>query len=176
MLRAVFDDLLESNRSYVAGFSLQGLAPQAAKGLCLITCMDTRIEPLPMLGLRPGDAKILRNAGGRVMPEVLRSVVLAVAFLEVTRVAVMHHTDCAMTKLDDDAVRAQLGPQQADAVAGWDFLTVADPDQALAADVEAVRRCRALPEGIGVEGWRYDVATGEVNRVVALRRTGPAGG
>ena len=111
----MFDDLLDANHDYAAGFSLQGLAPQAAKGLCLITCMDTRIEPLPMLGLVPGDAKILRNAGGRVMPEVLRSVVLATAFLGVTRVAVMHHTDCAMTKLDADAVASQLGPQRAEA-------------------------------------------------------------
>lgn len=171
----MFDDLLDANHDYAAGFSLQGLAPQAAKGLCLITCMDTRIEPLPMLGLVPGDAKILRNAGGRVMPEVLRSVVLATAFLGVTRVAVMHHTDCAMTKLDADAVASQLGPQRAEACAGWDFLTMADPDAALAADVEAVRSCRALPDGVGVEGWRYDVATGRVERIVALQRTGGGG-
>lgn len=128
--------------------------------------MDTRIEPLPMLGLRPGDAKILRNAGGRVTPDVLRSLVLATTFLGVTHIAVMHHTDCALARGGEVEIRSGLSDTQAANSAGWDFLTMNDPDGALATDVEAVRTCPVLPGGILVEGWRYDVHTGAVARVV----------
>ena len=90
----MFDELLAANRRYASGFRLQGIPGAAAKGFGLVTCMDSRIEPLVMLGLSQGDAKILRNAGGRVTSDVLRSLVLATTFLGVEYVAVMHHTDC----------------------------------------------------------------------------------
>ena len=72
-----FDDVLAANEAYAQGFRLEGLEPVAAKGLAVLTCMDSRIEPLAMLGLAPGDAKILRNAGARVTDDVLRTLVLA---------------------------------------------------------------------------------------------------
>jgi len=157
---------LAANREYAGRFSLQGLAAPAARGLCVVTCMDSRIEPLLALGLVPGDAKILRNAGGRVTGDVLRSLVLATRYLNVSGVAVMHHTDCAMTNLDEAGIRADLTPAQRAATDGWDFLTMADPDAALAADVEAVRACRGLADGVRVAGWRYDVATGAIRQLV----------
>ena len=92
----MFDDLLRENKRYVSGFSLKGIPARAAKEFGLVTCMDSRIEPLAMLGLVPGDSKILRNAGGRVTSDVLRSLILATTFLGVRRIAVMHHTDCAL--------------------------------------------------------------------------------
>ena len=97
----MMDDLLEANRAYASGFSLAGIAPRAEKGFALVTCMDSRIEPLTMLGLAPGDAKILRNAGGRVTTDVLRSLILATSFLGVDRIAVMQHTDCALAHRSD---------------------------------------------------------------------------
>jgi len=160
------DGLLAANRRYADVFALQGLAARAAKGVCVVTCMDSRIEPLAALGLVPGDAKILRNAGGRMTADVLRSLVLATTYLGITAVAVMHHTDCAMTKLDDGTIRSDLSPSQRAGTLGWEFLTMADPDAALAADVAAVRSCTGLPDGLAVVGWRYDVATGAVRQVV----------
>jgi len=162
----VFDDLLAANRRYTSGFGLQGIPGTAAKRFGLVTCMDSRIEPLVMLGLSQGDAKILRNAGGRVTADVLRSLVLATTFLGVEYVAVMHHTDCALAGRDDDEVRSGLNPEQLEGVRGWEFLAMPDPDAALAADVNAVRTCPALPVGIRVEGWRYDVGTGAVIQVI----------
>jgi len=162
----MFDDLLAANRRYAAGFGLQGIPGTAAKGFGLVTCMDSRIEPLVMLGLSQGDAKILRNAGGRVTSDVLRSLVLATSFLGVEYVAVMHHTDCALAGRDDAEVRSGLSPQQLAGSSGWEFLAMPDPDAALAADVQTVRTCPALPPGIRVEGWRYDVATGAVLQVI----------
>ncbi|CAN5447081.1 hypothetical protein BH23ACT7_BH23ACT7_25390 [soil metagenome] len=76
-----FADVLSANAAYAQQFDLGGLPGRAARGLAIVTCMDTRIEPLRMLGLRPGDAKILRNAGGRVTDDVLRTLVLAVHLL-----------------------------------------------------------------------------------------------
>ena len=101
IVAAMFDDLLDANRRYQASFSLQGLEPRARRGLAVVTCMDSRIEPLAMLGLEPGDAKIFRNAGARVTEDVLRSLVLAVHLLGVDRICVVQHTSYAMTKYSD---------------------------------------------------------------------------
>ena len=104
----------------------------AARGFALVTCMDSRIEPLTMLGLHPGDAKILRNAGARVTPDVIRSLVLATQFLEVREIAVMQHTNCALAHESDAAVRSRLGDAGTSiGVDDWEFLAMPDPDDAL---------------------------------------------
>ncbi len=162
----MFEDLLRANKHYAEGFSLSGLPARAKKEFALVTCMDSRIEPLAMLGLVPGDSKILRNAGGRVTDDVLRSLILAANFLGVRRVAVMQHTDCALAHRSDDAIRADLPASAAPEARTLEFLAMPDPDEALAEDVEAVRRCRQLPPGVLVEGWRYVVATGRIDRLI----------
>jgi carbonic anhydrase len=162
----MFDDLLESNRAYVDQFGLAGIPPRAAKQFALVTCMDSRIEPLTMLGLVPGDAKILRNAGGRVTSDVIRSLILATNFLGVARIAVMQHTQCALADRSDEQVRSDLPDGARQEASGWEFLAMPDPDQALADDVAAVRACSLLAEGVEVEGWRYRVETGEIVRLI----------
>jgi carbonic anhydrase len=158
----MMDDLLAANRSYMSTFDLGDLTAPAAKGLALVTCMDSRIEPLRMLGLVPGDAKIVRNAGGRVTHDALRSLILATNLLGVHRIAVMHHTGCAMTQRTDEDIRSALPAEAAE----WEFLTMADPDEALRDDVERVRACSLIPAGTHVEGWRYHVESGLVEPVV----------
>ena len=158
----MMDDLLAANRVYVSGFALSGIPPRADKGFALVTCMDSRIEPLTMLGLAPGDAKIIRNAGGRVTPDVLRSLILATNFLGVHRIAVMQHTDCALADRTDEDIRSGLS----DGAREWEFLTMSDPDGALRHDVELVRVCPLLPVGTDVEGWRYHVESGVVEPIV----------
>ncbi len=128
--------------------------------------MDSRVEPLAMLGLVPGDAKILRNAGGRVTPDVLRSLVFATAFLGVTYIAIMQHTNCALAKLTDSDVFVHLQSSRLEADSE-SYLTMSDPDAALRSDVEIVKSSRSLPPGIVVEGWRYDVDTGLIGRIVS---------
>lgn len=163
----MFDDLLEANRRYGQSFALRGLQPRAAKGLALITCIDTRIEPLAALGLRPGDAKILRNAGGRVTDDVLRSVAIAVALLGVVRVVVMHHTGCALAhRSDEDLGSAMVAAGGKDPEGTW-LGAMPDPSAALAADVEALRRSPHIPAHVGLAGWSYDVETGLVTPVIA---------
>jgi len=162
----MFDAFLNANAKYAEGFALQGIAAVAARGFALVTCMDSRIEPLTMLGLYPGDAKILRNGGARVTPDVLRSLILATHFLGVTRIAVMQHTDCALANQTDGDVRARLGDRGMHGVDEWEFLAMPDPDGDLRSDVSLVRDCPQLPDGVRVEGWRYDVATGRILRLV----------
>ncbi len=88
-----FDDVLNANAAYAESFTDGGRPGKAARGLAVVTCMDSRISPLAMLGLQDGDAKILRNAGARVTEDVLRTLVLATHLLGVTRVMVVAHTD-----------------------------------------------------------------------------------
>jgi carbonic anhydrase len=161
----MMDDLLEANRAYASGFSLAGIPPRAEKCFALVTCMDSRIEPLAMLGLSPGDAKILRNAGGRVTTDVLRSLILATRFLGVRRIAVMQHTDCALAGRTDEQVRAELHRPDGEAEA-WEFLAMPDPDRALEVDVDAVRGCPLLAPGVVVEGWRYHVEHGRIDQLI----------
>jgi carbonic anhydrase len=163
----MFDDLLQANQRYVSEFELAGIPARAAKEFALVTCMDSRIEPLTMLGLRPGDAKILRNAGGRVTPDVLRSLILATRFLGVRRIAVMQHTECALADRTDDDIRADLAALGLERPEGWEFLAMPDPDAALRSDVATVRACDLLPDDVLVEGWRYRVDTGEIVQVIA---------
>lgn len=160
-----FDDLLEANARFASGFELAGLDGQAARGLAVVTCIDSRIDPLPMLGLSPGDAKILRNAGGRVTDDVLRSLVLAIHLLNVRRVAVVHHTDCAMVASNEE-IAWRVSEASGGDVSGWDFCAISDPAGDLAADVARVRTCPLVPGSVHVAGWRYDVATGRVTVAV----------
>ncbi len=162
---ALFDDLIAANRRFAAGFAWRDVPREAARGLAVVTCMDTRIDPASIFGFTVGDAKVLRNAGGRVTPDMLRSLTLATAMLGVRFVVVMHHTRCALAHCDERSLRALLPAPQAAAVE-WDLLGMPDPDAALAADVGAVWSCASLAPGTEVEGWRYDVDTGLVHRVV----------
>jgi carbonic anhydrase len=163
MMGTMFDDLLTANREYQQHFELGELRAPARRGLAVVTCIDSRIEPLAMLGLRPGDAKILRNAGARVTSDVLRSLVLAANFLEVTRICLVQHTDCAMAKSTDDEFRAKLGERGLDA-SGCEFHAIADPDGTLRDDVALIRNHPLLPDVV-VEGFRYDVRTGALHPV-----------
>ena len=163
-----FKDILEANDEYVSGFRLAGIPSPAAKGLAVLTCMDSRIEPLVMLGLEPGDAKLLRNAGATVTDDVLRSLVLATNLLNVSSIALVGHTDCKMTKATDDELRSELAGRYPDAdVSGWEFRTIADQRAALLADAEKLRACPLIPEGTTVGCFVYDVATGRLSEVTA---------
>jgi carbonic anhydrase len=162
----VFDNLLAANRRYAAGFMYKGVPAKAAAGFGLITCMDTRIEPLAAFGLAVGDSKIVRNAGGRVTSDAMRSMVLAASFLGVTGIAVMHHTGCALAGTTDEELLASLPETQRRHLTGVQLLAMPDPDAALAEDVAKLRSCAAMPAGVQVEGWRYDVDTGAVNRLI----------
>ncbi|MCW2927092.1 MAG: carbonic anhydrase family protein [Thermoleophilia bacterium] len=130
-----FADLLAANDAYVDTFALGHLEARALRGLAIVTCFDSRIEPLQMLGLAAGDAKILRTAGGRVGEGVLDSLRLAIDRLGVDRIAIVQHTECAAP------------------TAGVDTL---------AHDVSVARATLGLPHD-RIDGFIYDVRTGRIS-------------
>jgi carbonic anhydrase len=158
----MFDDLLDANRRYRTEFHDSGVAGVAAKGLAVLTCIDSRIDPLALLGLRAGDAKIIRNAGARVTDDALRSLVLATNLLGVTRVCVVQHTDCAMVGVTDDELRSRISVIRGADASGWDFLTSVDQQAALRDDIRRIESCPLLPPGLAVGGFVFDVHTGEL--------------
>ena len=126
--------------------------------------MDSRIEPLALLGLRPGDAKILRNAGARVTDDVLRTLVLATYLLGVERAMVIAHTDCRMTVAREDDVHAAIRDAGGPDTRSLAFLTTDDQEATIRADVQRVRSWPYLG-GLRVGGFLYDVETGRLRQV-----------
>ncbi|MBK5287811.1 MAG: carbonic anhydrase [Acidimicrobiia bacterium] len=155
-----FADILAANTTYAQTFHLGGLSPQAAKGLGVLTCIDSRIEPLTMLGLEPGDAKILRNAGARVTDDALRSLVLAVHFLSVRRIAVIQHTRCKMTEASNAELRHEITALTHEPTDHWDFHAIEDQSAVLVDDIDQLRKCRLIPDTVEIAGLIYDVDSG----------------
>jgi carbonic anhydrase len=158
-----FHDILEANAEYARSFDLQGLQAPAARELGVLTCIDSRIEPLPMLGLRPGDAKIFRNAGARVTRDVLRTLSIASHLLAVRRIMVVAHTDCAMATTDDELRARMLAvhPELEDAAFDLELRAAgSDPHATLRSDLERLRSSGVLAPGTVVGGFEYDVHTG----------------
>jgi carbonic anhydrase len=159
-----FADVLAANEQYAAGFRLGGLDPVAAKGLAVLTCMDSRIEPLAMLGLAPGDAKILRNAGARVTDDVLRTLVLASYLLGVERTMVVQHTKCRMAAEAEEAVHAAVEAAGGPDTRSLSFLVSPDQEATVSADVQRIRSWPYL-ERLQVGGFLYDVDTGRLTQI-----------
>ena len=155
---------LEANRRYADGFELAGLDARAARGLAVLTCMDSRIEPLAMLGLRPGDAKILRNAGARVTDDVLRTLVLASYLLGVDRAMVVAHTRCRMAAGTEEDVHAAIEAAGGPDTRSLSFLVTDHQKEALRADVGRVRSWPYLTR-LAVGGFIYDVDTGRLEQI-----------
>ena len=160
-----FDDLLAANSEYQKQFKYSDLTGQAKKGLAIVTCMDSRINPLSVVGMRSGDAKILRNAGARVTEDVLRTLVLATYLLNVDRILVMPHTDCRMAKGDESEIHDLIERDHGVDTRSLEFRTVSDQMSALATDVQRVRSYPLLPKSVAVGGAIYDVKTGAITAV-----------
>ncbi len=161
-----FDDLLTKNRGYVARFTLNGFDGIAHAGVAMVTCMDSRIEPLEMIGLQVGDAKILRTPGGRLTPDALIGCILGVHLLGVDRIMVVPHTRCAMASGDDADVAERV--RQATGADVSQMTLGASPDQLarLEEDVSTLRRHPLILGRAVVGGFKYDVDTGELNQLL----------
>jgi carbonic anhydrase len=163
---SAFDDLLAANRSYAETFDLSGFDGVAHAGVAMVTCMDSRIDPLRMIGLDPGDAKILRNPGGRVTEAALVALILGVHLLQVRRVLVVPHTRCAMASSTEQELRRRVS-ESAGQDATWTHLgAVPDQEAALHEDVARVRSHPLIPDTVVVGGFLYDVDTGLLRQLV----------
>jgi len=158
----VFADVLNNNKSFVSSFEHEELTGTAKKGLAIVTCMDSRISPLAVVGMKPGDAKILRNAGARVTDDVLRTLVLASYLLGVKRILVMPHTDCRMANGDEADIHNEINAQYGIDTSSIEFKTTKDQKKALLEDVQKIRNFPLLNQEVVVGGAIYNVGNGKL--------------
>ncbi len=163
-LASPFFDVLAANQRFAATYEDTHLPGRASRGLAVLTCMDSRIDPLRMLGLVPGEAKILRNAGARVTDDVLRTVVLASYLLGVDRMMVIPHTDCRMTTGDHEDVHVAITTVGGPDTRSLSFLTTSDVRASLSHDVQKVRSFPYLAN-LQVAGFVYHLDTGRLEEV-----------
>jgi carbonic anhydrase len=162
---SAFDDLLAANRSFADHFALSGFDGIAHAGVAMVTCMDSRIDPLRMIGLTPGDAKILRNPGGRVTDAALVALVVGVHLLQVRRILIVQHTRCAMASSTEQELKAKIS-QASGKDASWMTLrAIEDQTANVREDVLKVRTHPLIDDDIEVGGFMYDVDTGLLQQI-----------
>lgn len=161
-----FDAIFDANERYSQNYKSSGLTGRAAEGLAIVTCMDSRIDPLRVVGMMPGDVKILRNAGARVTDDVLRTLVLASHLLEVRRVLVMPHTDCRMASASEEQVHEAIFQASGVDTRSIEIRTVTDQRVALKKDVIRIQTYPFLPKDLEIAGAIFDVKTGRLDRIV----------
>jgi carbonic anhydrase len=160
---SIHDRLLAANARYVESFP--GPRPQApALRLSVVACMDSRLALFGALGLNIGDAHLIRNAGGVVTDDVLRSLAISQRYIGTREIAVIHHTDCGMFGFDDAGFRAQLSAEsQQDP--SWDVPGFTDLEDSVRQAVRRIRQCGWLPYRDSVRGYVFDVRTAEITEV-----------
>ena len=152
----VVDQLLANNSSLAAGLSQSDLDLRPSLRLAIVTCMDSRIDVFKALGLGDGEAHILRNAGGVITDDMIRSLAISQRLLETERIMVVHHTDCGMEKITDDAFRAELQAETGIAPA-FAIESFTDVDSDVRQSVARLRHSRFLPHREDIRGFVYDV-------------------
>ncbi len=160
------DNLLPANAAYLAGFNGQFPDRQVRPvlGLAVVACMDSRLALFGALGLQIGDAHLIRNAGGIVTDDVLRSLAISQRKLGTREVAVIGHTECGMLNFDDEAFRAELESESGQ-TPSWDVPGFSDVAASVAASVARVRTSGWLPSRESVAGFVFDARTGEITAV-----------
>jgi carbonic anhydrase len=168
------DEVIGANRQYAADFKLGNLAMPPARKLAIVACMDARLTIEPMLGLKTGDAHIIRNAGGIVTEDAVRSLIISHYLLGTEEFIIINHTDCGMLTFKDENLRSKLiSATGTAAVAPAAFHTFGDLEQNVREQIQKLRVHPWIPKDISVRGFVYDVKTGRLNEV-AEKRTGAA--
>lgn len=161
---SVTDELLEGNRAYADGFDQGGLPMPPSRRVAVVACMDARLDVYRLLGLGLGEAHVIRNAGGVVSEDVIRSLVISQRLLGTREIVLVHHTDCGMLTFNDDAVKAQI---EAETGMRPPFALEAFGDPA--EDVrQSLRRIQAnpfIPHRDAVRGFVYEVDGGRLDEV-----------
>ncbi len=158
------DQLLDNNRAFAASLPDRHLDVHPSRRLAIVTCMDSRLDVFAALGLGDGEAHVLRNAGGVITDDVIRSLAVSQRRLGTREVMLIHHTDCGMQSLTDDGFRAEL--QEATGVApAFAIESFADVDADVRQSILRVRRSPFLPHRDRVRGFVYDVDTHRLREV-----------
>jgi carbonic anhydrase len=164
-VECTIEELLENNRAFAASLPARHLDVQPSRRLAIVTCMDSRLDVFAALGLGDCEAHVLRNAGGVVTDDVIRSLAISQRRLGTREVMLIHHTDCGMQSLSDDGFRAEL--QQATGVApAWAIESFSDVNADVRQSLLRVRRSPFLPHREAVRGFVYDVDTHRLREVL----------
>ena len=159
------NEILDNNARYAESFDKGDLSPHPARNLAIVACMDARLDTYKLLGLKEGDAHVIRNAGGVVGDDVIRSLVISQRLLGTREIMLIHHTDCGMLTFRDDDVKDAI---EADTGLRPSFALEAFGD--LEKDVvQSIARIQAnpfIPRKDHVRGFIYDCAIGRLNEVV----------
>ena len=185
------NQVLKANQQYISSFGEKGnLALPPARRFAILTCMDARMDPAKFAGLAEGDAHVIRNAGGRASDDAVRSLVISYKLLGTREFFVIHHTNCGMEFFTNEVIRGLLdhsletadltpsgfrdvgkGPgSRAGEFIEW--LTIADPMQAVIDDVNRLRNHPLIPRSIPIYGYVYNVTTGELVEVEGAKKAG----
>lgn len=167
---SVTDEVVASNRQYAADFNLGNLAMPPARKLAIVACMDARMSVEDMLGLKTGDAHIIRNAGGIVTEDAVRSLIISHYLLGTQEFIIINHTDCGMLTFKDEDLRSKLqSVTETAAVVPAAFHAFDDLEQNVREQIQKVKAHPWIPENISVRGFVYDVQTGRLNEVAEQR-------
>ena len=165
------DELLENNRRYAVGFDDSHLQVNPKRQLAVVGCMDSRMDTFEILGLRHGEAHIIRNAGGVITDDVIRSLCLSQRFLGTREIVLLHHTDCGLMRVTEDSFKAEL-EAEIGIKPWWALESFTDPH----ADVlQSMRRLRATPfitHKDHIRGFVYNVETGLLEEVLENETNG----
>lgn len=192
-MSTIQQEVLAANDSYARTFGDKArLAMPPARHFAILTCMDARLDPAGYGGLREGDAHVIRNAGGRVTDDAIRSLVISHKLLGTNEWFVVHHTDCGMETFTGEVMRGLLEKSLDTAIIdakGWhdvgkgpgstegeyiDWLTIDDQERSVVRDVRRLRAHPLVPGYIPIYGYVYDVTTGRLREVPEATRAGRA--
>lgn len=163
---AVTDDALKANESYAKNFNQGSLPMPPAKKIAIVACMDARMTVEPMLGLKTGDAHIIRNAGGIVTEDVLRSLIISQQLLGTGEIMIINHTDCGMLTFKDEELEQKLKNQTGKTpFIPARFYAFKDVQQNVREQIGKLRLHPWIPQSIAIRGFVYDVKTGKLTEV-----------
>jgi carbonic anhydrase len=158
------DDLLRNNEAYASGFDKGDLPIPPAKQVAVVACMDARLDVHGLLGLQIGDAHVIRNAGGVVTDDAIRSLAISQRLLGTEEVILIHHTDCGMLTFSDDDFRRQI-QEETGIKPGWAAEAFSDLDADVRQSIARIKASPFVPHKEAVRGFVYDVDTGRLNEV-----------
>jgi carbonic anhydrase len=159
------DELLSNARVYADGFEAGELPMPPARRVAVIACMDARLNPYGLLGLSEGDAHIIRNAGGVVTEDAVRSLAISQRLLGTEEIVLIHHTDCGMLTFRDDEFRRQI-QEDTGIKPGWAAEAFDDLEADVRQSIQRIKTSPFIPRKDNVRGFIYDVKTGRLEEVV----------
>src|ERR687883_985345 len=160
----VTDELLQNNERYAESFDKGDLPLPPAKGVAVVACMDARLNVYGMLGLEEGDAHVIRNAGGVITDDEIRSLMISQRLLGTREIILIHHTDCGMLTFTDDEGKGQI-QQEVGIKPGFVLEAFADLEEDVRQSIRRIQANPFIPYKDSVRGFIYEVETGRLREV-----------